>query len=235
MASSTFGSGWPNCNRPSMATLVRADGLRIPVHRDLLDLVQICIDVTEALGYDVKPGQTWGYACRPIAGTNKPSNHSWGTAVDINSLANPRRARGLPRVTDIPTKVREFWKGCGFRWGGDFSWPDPMHFEFMGSVTEARQKAADLRRFFGSQGGSTPGPAVATPPPYPGTFKLGDRGPGVKVWQRRLRDIGFSGVVVDGVFGQKTRDAVIRFQTDHRLTADGIAGQTTWHWIWFGV
>jgi hypothetical protein len=102
MAHSSFGGGWPSCNRSRIVTLVRSDGLRIPLHQDLIDLVQICLDVTEALGYDVKSGQTWGYACRPIAGTNKPSNHSWGTGVDINSLDNPRRARGLPMVTNIP-------------------------------------------------------------------------------------------------------------------------------------
>jgi peptidoglycan hydrolase-like protein with peptidoglycan-binding domain len=53
------------------------------------------------------------------------------------------------------------------------------------------------------------------------------------------RDVGHHGrlrqLVVDGIFGQKTRDAVIRFQTDHHLSADGIAGQTTWHWLWFGA
>ena len=235
MAHSSFGGGWPSCNRSRIVTLVRSDGLRIPLHQDLIDLVQICLDVTEALGYDVKSGQTWGYACRPIAGTNKPSNHSWGTAVDINSLDNPRRARGLPMVTNIPPNIRDFWKACGFRWGGDFSWPDPMHFEYMGSTDQAREKASDLRRFFSARGGPGPLPAAATPPPYPGTFRIGDRGPGVKVWQRRLRDVGFGHLVVDGIFGQRTRDAVIRFQTDHHLSADGIAGQTTWHWLWFGT
>jgi hypothetical protein len=110
MAHSSFGGGWPSCNRSRIVTLVRSDGLRIPLHQDLIDLVQICLDVTEALGYDVKSGQTWGYACRPIAGTNKPSNRSWGTAVDINSLDNPRRARGLPE------KNRRRCEGCWSPW-----------------------------------------------------------------------------------------------------------------------
>lgn len=235
MANSSFGSGWPNCNRSSIVTLSRPDGLRLPVHRDLADLVSICIDVTEALGYDVLPGQSWGYACRQIAGTNSPSNHSWGTAIDINAPSNPRRKRGLPMVTNIPRAIVNFWKGQGFRWGGDFSWPDPMHFEFMGSASQARQNAENLRRFFAAQGGNPPPPPRPSAPPYPGTVRMGDRGNAVRVWQQAFRDRrGYRDLVVDGIFGQATSHVVWHFQTHNGLTVDRVAGPRTWHVLWFG-
>jgi D-alanyl-D-alanine carboxypeptidase len=146
MAHSSFGRGWPNCNSP-IVTLVRSDGLQLPVHGDLVEIVRILVDFTELKGYDVKPGQTWGYSCRAIKGTDKPSNHSWGTAIDINAPSNPRMR---PLTTDIPPDVRSLWTDNGWRWGGGFSTtPDPMHFEFMGSVNDARDITTRLHNFLG--------------------------------------------------------------------------------------
>jgi len=152
MADASFGPGWPQGN-PNIVTLVRNDGLRIPVHRELVELTRLLMDATEAMGYDIKPGETWGYANRNVSGTNTPSNHSWGTADDINAPSNPyasvdwhsRNARGtfpfgLRLVTDIPEKVVALWEKYGYRWGGRYSTkPDPMHFEFMGTVSDARR------------------------------------------------------------------------------------------------
>jgi hypothetical protein len=44
--------------------------------------------------------------------------------------------------------------------------------------------------------------------------------------QRRLNRDG-AGLRVDGVFGPKTKQAVIRFQRTHRLAPDGIVGPKT--------
>jgi hypothetical protein len=52
------------------------------------------------------------------------SLHTWGIAIDLDSATNQRGTRGTmdPRVVQI-------FKRWGFRWGGDWSWTDPMHFE----------------------------------------------------------------------------------------------------------
>lgn len=132
--------------------------------------------------------------CRAIAGTNQPSNHSWGTAVDINAPVNPRKR---PLTTNIPRSVREMWKAHGFRWGGDFqnSVPDAMHFEFTGSVADARAITARLRRFL----------AHAAPPPQP---REPITAPGTKgrimQLQRLLR------VAPDGIIGPNTVTAMNR-------------------------
>jgi hypothetical protein len=189
MAHPSFGSGWPNCGRSNIVTLVRRDGLRLPIHRELADLVSILMDLTEVGGgYNIVPGWTWGYACRAIAGTNQPSNHSWGTAVDINAPVNPRKR---PLTTNIPRPVREMWKANGFRWGGDYSLstPDPMHFEFMGSVSDARRITARLRRFLGAASGA--------PRPQPPSSAAGAKGR-IMDLQRLLR------VSPDGAVGPVT-------------------------------
>lgn len=94
---------------------------------------------------------------RNIAGTTRLSNHSYGTAVDINPLYNPwvkKRPDGslavdpeaarpyADRSREFPMKlmpddaVVKLFKAHGFDWGGDWtSIKDYQHFEL------ARQKA----------------------------------------------------------------------------------------------
>lgn len=59
-----------------------------------------------------------------------PSNHSFGTALDINSDFNPQGRK--PPAVGQRGSVRELvpiFEKHGFRWGGQFSTPDGMHFE----------------------------------------------------------------------------------------------------------
>lgn len=55
------------------------------------------------------------------------------------------------------------------------------------------------------------------------TIRYGSQGYAVKVAQRKL-----GGLVVDGVFGPRTRAKVKSFQRKHRLVPDGIVGKLTW-------
>lgn len=50
----------------------------------------------------------------------------------------------------------------------------------------------------------------------------------VKQLQERLYTIGYEPGTADGIFGEKTRQAVISFQTDAGLQEDGIVGKDTW-------
>ncbi|KAA1426822.1 M15 family metallopeptidase [Nocardioides antri] len=64
------------------------------------------------------------YYPRFIAGSTTLSNHSFGLAIDINSLENQRGTVGEMHPT-----VVQIFKKWGFAWGGDWTWTDPMHFE----------------------------------------------------------------------------------------------------------
>ena len=66
-----------------------------------------------------------------------------------------------------------------------------------------------------------------TPAPTPMLLKPGVEGDEVKKLQARLKELNYYTGEVDGQFGPGTQDAVIRFQTQHGLTADGIAGEET--------
>ena len=58
-------------------------------------------------------------------------------------------------------------------------------------------------------------------------LKQGSSGPTVRKLQRKLKKLGFNPGPIDGIFGKKTRAALIRFQKSRRLIADGIAGPRT--------
>lgn len=59
-------------------------------------------------------------------------------------------------------------------------------------------------------------------------LKLNSLGEDVKTVQEILTALGFSPGPIDGDFGTKTEKAVITFQEEHQLYADGIVGPTTW-------
>ncbi|NLT94110.1 MAG: LysM peptidoglycan-binding domain-containing protein [Clostridia bacterium] len=57
---------------------------------------------------------------------------------------------------------------------------------------------------------------------------LGSRGNAVRELQRLLRDRGFNPGTVDGVFGARTRAAVVSFQRSRNLNATGVVDLNTW-------
>jgi len=58
-------------------------------------------------------------------------------------------------------------------------------------------------------------------------LKIGSSGSDVMKMQAVLRKIGYGLSTVDGVFGNETQQAVIRFQRNNGLIADGIVGAQT--------
>lgn len=58
-------------------------------------------------------------------------------------------------------------------------------------------------------------------------LKSGSRGSDVKSLQQQLADAGFNPGPVDGIFGPKTRSALLSFQKAAGITTDGIAGPQT--------
>ena len=67
--------------------------------------------------------------------------------------------------------------------------------------------------------------------PNPGqpTIHPGDTGDAVERAQRGVRRTPGPDLVVDGVFGSKTEQAIKEFQQAEGLAVDGIVGPATWH------
>ena len=64
--------------------------------------------------------------------------------------------------------------------------------------------------------------------PKSGQLKQGDRGENVKILQRALNQVVSAKLVADGVYGQKTKNAVLKFQqTSKDLKDTGIYDRST--------
>jgi D-alanyl-D-alanine carboxypeptidase len=159
MAHSSWGSGWPSCQSGQIDSGFSVSGTRFPggMRHELCELVSMLVQECKNRGYqfgtDSDPSYgCWGYSCRCISGSDNPSNHSWGLAVDINAPSNPYTS---PLVTDMPGWMPDLWNQYGFRWGGDYSGSkDAMHYEFMESVAAAADYTAKARAA-GLGGGSS--------------------------------------------------------------------------------
>jgi Putative peptidoglycan binding domain/D-alanyl-D-alanine carboxypeptidase len=226
MAHTSWGTGFPNCERDKVITL-SVSNVRLPVRREVAPVVALLVKQLEkARGKDFNSVGSFGFACRVIAGTNTPSNHSFGVAIDLDAPENPHltaevHAQPHPlrktfpggRVlrSTMPMEAEAIAEKLLFRWGGTFeSKPDPMHFEFMGSVADAERLAKRVEKQIGDN------------------LVRGDRGPGVKEAQRLLKAAGFDPGIVDGIFGENTERAVIAFKKANGLEAKGVVGATTW-------
>lgn len=60
------------------------------------------------------------------------------------------------------------------------------------------------------------------------TLSSGDRGEYVELLQTQLKQLMFYDGNIDGVFGNDTLLSVKAFQTNNKLTADGVVGKDTW-------
>jgi hypothetical protein len=90
-----------------------------------------------------------GWSPRYIAGTDKPSNHWSGTAVDLNSIQHPFGERNTftkaVKLARLEWLLRTKYKGM-IEWGGGWRTPDEMHFEITVSQDELRPLANELRK-----------------------------------------------------------------------------------------
>lgn len=59
-------------------------------------------------------------------------------------------------------------------------------------------------------------------------LRIGSSGPLVEFLQNILTYLNLYSGIIDGIFGASTRDSVIQFQKQNRLTPDGIVGSRTW-------
>jgi|SRR6478735_5401354 len=152
-----WGSGWKACGGLATYGVAQVAGplsgatIAGGVNTRIQKLVQQLLNATEKGGYRLVKGWCWGAECRAISGTSTPSNHSWGLACDINAPNNPYTSSGQH---DIPDWVFALWRRYGFGVGADYSGrKDWMHFEFMGTPSDADIMTALAVKEFGTDPG----------------------------------------------------------------------------------
>ncbi len=241
----TSQNGWTASATLKTRVIEPVKGVRLRVRDD--------DDVAYALGWVVaqwhkrvepvtgKVADDWGFAYR--ANVNSPSslsNHASGTAVDINATQNPNgvsltRVMTKAQAAEVREIVAEF--DGALRWGGDYrSTVDAMHVEV--NVSKAKLAAA-VKRHKAAHG--------AKPDPVAVVKDVAENGPqgALKAGSRELRR-GMKGTDVaylqrflgrqragadDGIFGEKTEDAVVGYQKMRGINPSGVVGKTTWDHI----
>lgn len=219
-------AAWPNCPT-DISTAKSKSGDKAGVRSQLAPLVSELMNQTEAMGYQLKPSETGGFNCRAIRGSNKPSNHSKGKAVDLNWNSNPMSSTFK---TNIPPKVVKLWESHGFYWGGRYNGRvDTMHFEYIGTPASVKKNLADLKKGGGGKPTTPPKGDKCDFTSKHSTVNKGDRGAAVKEAQCLLAKKGYKEVgSADGIFGAKTDAAVRHFQKNNKLKVDGYVGPKTW-------
>ena len=139
---------FPRPNRDASQMIwVRApiSGARWQVHRELAPILSYVLAEAERRGYrfDLGPADVdddWGYYVRRIADSESWSYHSAGAGIDVDAQNYPQgQNRQVP-----PRWLIDLFHQWGWSWGGTWSNPDPMHFEFRGTVEKARLLVAML-------------------------------------------------------------------------------------------
>lgn len=213
-----WGSGWPHCQASKMTT-IRPCGVALSVRKEAAVALDYLVRRFDAEVENVNAGRDdWGFACRPIRGSNppRPSNHSWGLAVDLNSVQHQLGATGTFTETQVLFGHLMCVEMKWVRWGLDYrDRKDPMHWELLGTPTDI---AGLTRRIKG---------LVAWAPFDGHVLKVGSHGPRVAMVQSRL------GQPLTGQFNAKTASLVRWFQTTRHLDDDGKVGPDTWkHLEW---
>lgn len=91
---------------------------------------------------------------RPIAGTNRPSAHSWAIAIDLNPRYGHywRWNRNLTERDIInirrkyPIDIIKIFEEEGFIWGGKWFHFDTMHFEYRPELLKKVQLVSELSK-----------------------------------------------------------------------------------------
>jgi hypothetical protein len=114
---------------PELVTIKTRGGVPFTVAREAAPRFQGLLDDLEKNGYPLKAPQSGGYNPRNIAGTNTPSRHASGNAVDVNWTENDVRGGGQPTLP--PFLADSLARKHGVTWGGLWEGKslDPMHFE----------------------------------------------------------------------------------------------------------
>jgi len=101
----------------------------VTCHRLMIPQLQAALSEIESrgLGNELRPGDYGGCYVPRFIDRNPSlplSMHAFGLAVDINVSTNQLGTEG-----DMNPRIVEIFERWGFVWGGNWSRPDPMHFE----------------------------------------------------------------------------------------------------------
>ena len=178
------------------------------------------------------------------------------TAKQANATAKPK-ATATPRATATPNLQKEYYLRLGSSGAKvetlqrrliELGWLSGKVTGNFDAATEAAVIAFQdrmtglwsdgvagpetLRALYSSSAARTSKPAAVNSAE---TLQFGSEGSAVTKLQKKLQDLGYLAGYADGKFGVETQAAVIAFQKNNNLTADGKAGTATQNKLYSGT
>ena len=147
----TSPNGWPASEDRKAIGIqsfaIPSTSLKIACAKDVAPiLVAFCKEFDE-LVEPIDQGQLddWGYAFRMTRGSDKVlSNHSSGTAVDLNALKHPL-GKSNTFTKDQTNTIQLLLVKYGLSWGGNYKRrKDEMHFEIAMNKGQVQNKIKEL-------------------------------------------------------------------------------------------
>jgi hypothetical protein len=130
-------NGWPAS--PALVVVpISAGGVRVTVAPACAPLLEHVMQRFHATVEPLVDGWCWGFAYRTVIASSSVSNHSSGTAVDLNAPRHPLGAVGTFTASQVAA-IRVLLAECSglVRWGGDYTTrKDEMHFEVVGTAAQ---------------------------------------------------------------------------------------------------
>ncbi|MGP1386180.1 MAG: peptidoglycan-binding domain-containing protein [Thainema sp.] len=169
---------------------------------------------------------------------------TWGTLLPAAPVASPTAANQTPdsaavTVTDFPRPVLtpgELASGASSTTetatdsATSNSTTNPAAPSTPAAATDS-DPAPDTPAAESAETESTETASLPTddsdPAAFP-TLRLGASGPAVERLQERLQSLGHYQGAIDGIFGERTQEAVRAAQQSNQLSVDGVVGPATW-------
>jgi len=125
---------------PKLKVVTTPGGAKFSVAEEYAPRFQAFVNEL-AKTYNIDPATSGGYNQRYIAGTQTPSEHAYGRAIDVDWNENPQGGKSF-KID--PTTARTLASKYGLTWGGDWqgSTADPMHFQVNQGVAWDPQNGA---------------------------------------------------------------------------------------------
>ena len=111
--------------------------MNLTVHKGVADDVKKIFKEIADIGFICIASQCGGYNYRKVTGGSSLSQHSYGTAIDINWDYNPYSKNSNYKCPEskykITPNVVNIFANYGWSWGGNWTTPkDYMHFTYLG-------------------------------------------------------------------------------------------------------
>ena len=177
------------------------------------------------------------------------------TAKQANATATPKKT-AAPKATATPNLSKDYYLRLGTSGSKvetlqrrliELGWLDGKVTGKYDTATETAVRAFQdktkgiftdgiagpdtLRALYSSNAARTKNAAAVSKAE---TLEFGSEGAAVTKLQKKLQDLGYLAGTVDGKFGVATQAAVIAFQKNNNLTADGKAGTATQNKLYSG-